>query len=64
MTDLQRFIDLYKSVGIDLKPEKIRDQYVIHLESGSNEKLEGYTFFYSNIYFDKNGKFLSQGFYE
>lgn len=33
-------------------------------DASSSEKFEGYEGFYSKITFDKDGKFLKQGFWE
>jgi hypothetical protein len=65
MSDLEKFIELYKSLGIELKPTQSRNKEItLHLEEGEHEKFQGYSNFYSDIVFDKNGKFLYQGFYE
>jgi hypothetical protein len=72
MTDLELFTRLYSELGIDLK--------VIHEKNGSktiymqvesddpeisiSEKFSGYTNCYSIVTFDKNSKFVSQGFFE
>jgi len=65
MSDLQKFIELYKSVGIELKPDvKINGDIYLHLEEGEHKKFKGYNMFFSEIIFDENGKFISQGFWE
>lgn len=73
MTDLQKFIELYKSIGIDLIVNKEENTQEIILFSeninGANnftysEKFEGYSSFYSIITFDLKGKFIKQGFWE
>jgi len=71
-TDLEKFIELYKSFGIDLKAHKIDDHQEIIMGSSeyypklisSSDKFDGYFGFYSDVYFDLNGKFIKQGFYE
>lgn len=72
MTDLEKFIALYAELGIKLEPkinEGTREdgyQY-LHLKAGwkqDKDDFDGYSGFYSNIYFDETGKFLSQGFWE
>lgn len=87
MTDLERFIELYRSLGIEcivnritidpqfngrsIKPE-IKERQAIHLggddyrdiKSTSSEKFDGYGGFFSNIEFDMDGNFISQGFWE
>ena len=75
MTDLQKFIDLYKSFGIELKPKEI--QYGIRRYPNAktvitmwaqpdeeNSDFDGYTSFHSDVIFDANGKFIKQGFWE
>lgn len=66
MTDLENFIALYKTFGIELKVEKAEDSsnQFIELRDGDHEKLEGYSGFFSDVEFDKDGKFLKQGFWE
>ena len=70
-TDLQRFLGLYKSFGIELKVEKcepsnpeVEEGFLVELKQGSHPKLKGYTWFFSTILFDKSGKFIEQGFWE
>jgi len=65
-TDLEKFIELYKSVGIELKPKDYdkKGSVFVVIEADDNEKTKGYFGFYTNIVFDKNGKFIEQGFYE
>ena len=71
-TDLQKFIDLYASFGIDLKEFeesgfiKIRlDQKYSDVKEGSKSiKFVGYGSSFSTIIFSKKGKFLRQGFWE
>lgn len=67
MRDLDRFIELYKSFGIELKPEKTAKGFKIELSGSAvdyNGKLDGYSMFFSDVEFDKDGKFLRQGFWE
>lgn len=70
--DLEKFIQLYKSVGIDLSQKK-NSEGNIYLTLGYNEddpmentsnKFGGYSGFYSIIIFDENGKFIKQEFFE
>ena len=64
-TDLQRFIALYKSVGIELEPEDFKDgSSSLVLEAGAHEKIDGYICFFTSIDFDKDGKFIEQRVYE
>jgi len=68
VTDLEKFIALYKELGIEIFPEpNIHNEYgaqVLHLESHSNDLFIGYPYFCSDIYFDEDGKFIQQGFWE
>jgi hypothetical protein len=72
MTDLEKFIELYKSLGIELEPENIpfcpltkeEEHICIRLIEGENDKFTGYSSFFSTVEFDKKGKFLNQGFWE
>lgn len=73
MTDLEKFVKLYKEFGIDCKVNNLNDNkgFVImlnyfgsHAEGTESKKLEGYNHFYSRVDFDENRKFVSQGFYE
>ena len=78
MTDLEKFIELYKSFGIDLKQEPFENDwggYVddekpvtgghrLELCEGDSDKFVGYTGFCSEVVFDKKGKFVRQGFWE
>ena len=75
MTDLERFVDLYKSFGINCNVNKEEDGFVIVLGENeyvgsrevkvtSGDKLGGYSNFFSTIRFDGDGKFLKQEFWE
>lgn len=64
MSDLDKFIALYKELGIELEPEHRENTIVLILAEGDNPKLIGYGSFYSEIEFDKNGEFNEQGFWE
>lgn len=76
MTDLERFIELYKSFGIDCKVNQINEEQVIFLgdydsydtypeyEKTRHVSLGGYGNFYSEVIFDKDGKYSRQNFYE
>jgi hypothetical protein len=72
-TDLENFIALYKSFGLDLETSEITSTSgtVIVLggygSEGDNTQPQltvGYSGFCSEIEFDKEGKFISQGFWE
>lgn len=70
MTDLDKFITLYAELGIELHPQKLGEHtyypnntgYVVELRAGSG--FEGYPGFVSLVYFDEQGKFMEQGFWE
>lgn len=67
-TDLEKFIELYKSVGIELEPV-VSDKYdaedygyqYIHLSNMLSKVCGGSA---SDIYFDESGKFIQQGIWE
>lgn len=68
-TDLERFVELYKSFGVELESEIInygegKKEIHIVIEAGSNEKIGGYNGFGTSVVFDLDGKFLGQGFWE
>lgn len=74
-TDLERFIELYKSFGIECKVNKTnKDQYILFVQQNDydkyenretrSEKFDGYYCFHSDITFDLDGKFIKQGFWE
>jgi len=73
MTDLEKFKKLYADFGIECTEYLDQNFYFINLNYNETEdidkstisnKLEGYSSFYSQIKFNKNGKFISQGFWE
>ena len=69
MTDLEKFIDTYKQLGIDVKTYEKNDKIMIDLngydeDSTKSDKFDGYSGFCSDLEFTKDGKFLRQGFWE
>ena len=72
MSDLDKFVELYKSVGVDVKVYplykreygNIETGYKITLEADANEKVGGYSGFFTTILFDNNGGFICQNIYE
>lgn len=65
MTDLERFIDMYKQFGIDLTYYTNKDGDIeIKLSPYDNDKFDGYCDFHSLIEFTTDGKFIKQGFWE
>ena len=68
-TDLEKFIELYQSVGIE--PDRFDNEdgsTGLTLFAGEDEKdsdkLDGYIGFHTEISFDTDGKFIKQGFWE
>jgi len=73
VSDVERFIELYKSFGIECVVNKESDFNFIHLcvsdfpfdeKSTLSDKIIGYSDFFSTVRFDKEGNFINQGFYE
>jgi CMP-2-keto-3-deoxyoctulosonic acid synthetase len=73
MTDLENFVNLYRSFGIECNVNIAKDgTRVIYFERSSipnvietvSDKFHGHTGFFSQITFDAKGKFISQGFWE
>lgn len=64
MSDLKKFIRLYKGFGITVNPIKtIPGQFVIVLREGEQPMFKGDKDHSSHIVFDKDGKFLLQDFW-
>lgn len=69
MTDMEKFVKLYKSVGIEVNPVYVTNDepdvsYEIILEAKTHVKLIGYTGFVTVLQFDRAGNFLQQGVWE
>lgn len=69
MTDLEKFIELYRSVGANIKVEHKNDTglqiiYLTTWDNYKNDLFDGYPGCYSTITFDKYGKFIIQGFWD
>ena len=64
MTDLEKFLELYRSVGIEPEIEKKGDWTDLRLESDEKGKILGYSGFFTVITFDENGRFKDQGIWE
>lgn len=77
MTDLEKFVDLYKALGIEcvvVLDEKCNSAILLgDYENGYgdaktvgtfSEKFTGYPGFYSQVLFDVDGNFISQSFTE
>jgi len=59
MSDLQKFIELYKSVGIELKPDvRINGNLCLVLDDDADKEFGGCSSFFSVILFNENGKFI------
>jgi hypothetical protein len=68
MTDLEKFIDLYKSLGIEITvyPGDEGEVY-FELFAGAfrgDPRLTGYGGFHTRVTFSADGKFMEQGFWE
>ena len=73
-TDLGKFVDLYKSFGIDCVVNKNDDDNTYEIKLGcefytddeltTSDKIDGYTGFYTLVVFDKDEKFIGQGVWE
>ena len=76
MKDIDKYIDLFKQTGVGYKvedfdaykneyDEEIEDEVTqaIVLNVGENN-IVGYSSFYTEILFDKDGKFIRIGLYE
>jgi len=63
MTDLQRFLELYRSFGIELKPVVDGPIIIIKMDS-EDEFFDGNPYHFSKVIFDRYGKFITQGFWE
>jgi len=69
VTHLEKFIALYKEFGVELTPEETDTGTEITLGADSYERervaaLDGYFGFFTKVIFDKQGNFVSQGFWE
>lgn len=75
MTDLEKFVALYREFGVACKvnPRDDGGSYIVFHESNAWgpedtdttwDKFDGYNGFYSKIEFDAEGKFVKQGFWE
>ena len=69
MTDLKKTIELYKGFDIDCKVNNTKEGFEITLggwedESTYSDKFDGYSGFYSTLFFHENEKFTKQGFWE
>ena len=64
--DLEKFFNLYKSVGIelqiDVRPDKDNPEIFLEMNQETSPLLSGYGDFGSEIVFDKYGKFVKQRF--
>jgi hypothetical protein len=65
MTDLEKFVALYKGFGIECKVmEKYGNKYILlggeSEDSTKSELFEGYYGTHSEVLFDKNGNFTGQ----
>lgn len=64
-TDMQNFINLYKSFGIKLNNpilNEVDGLFVIELDVTVDEKFSGVSYTKSEVYFSKSERFVSQAF--
>jgi len=77
MSDLEKFIELYISFGIELgeynenarhrmgiQREQDNNETYVYLEVDGHKMLDGYGGFYSVVTFNTDGSFKAQEFYE
>ncbi len=69
MTHYEKFVNLYREVGVELKEGRnlIRQNdggVSIIIETGDDPKISGYVGFVTEISFDSIGNFISQEIYE
>ena len=63
-SDMDRFVDLYKSFGVELYPCREDETIRIVIGEGMSNRFAGYNGFYTKVVFSLEGKFISQGFWE
>lgn len=66
MTDLEKLESLLKDWGVGFKrtkEENVSNEDVIRCSEGS-AKIDGYADFFTEFFFDKDGKFLRMGAWE
>jgi hypothetical protein len=63
MTDLDKFIELYRSVGVEPEIHRGFGQTTLRLEAQTQPKIEGYYGHETIITFNGDGKFLGQSFF-
>ena len=77
MTDIEKFINLYKSFGIEcfVNIDQDKEQFIILTQTDSyfpissakettSKKFTGYRYFHSVVIFSPDGEFLRQEFWE
>lgn len=74
MTDIQRYVELYRSFGIELTVRWTEDRSQQFLWFGhhntidkpfdEHKSFDGYSGFYTAVFFDRDGNYLSQEFME
>lgn len=70
LTDLERTIRFYASIGIEVKAsdvnmhDKMHEDKKIELEANVSSKTKGYNCFVNTMYFNDKGEFLYQDIYE
>lgn len=66
MTDLEKFKELYTSVGVDFKifGHHTTGNIQLRLKANITNKISGYHGFETELLFDEDGKFIEQNIYE
>ncbi|OBQ44443.1 MAG: hypothetical protein AN484_07110 [Aphanizomenon flos-aquae WA102] len=64
MTDLEKFKQLFESVGLPVNESNDGAQTELYLGSGESEAVKGYSMFFVIIIFDASGKFFEFGIWE
>lgn len=73
MTDLERFLSLYESFGLNLIPERSANSGYTYVAIGrprdyiacpEDIRIGGYSGCYTEVIFDSNGSFLAQNAWE
>jgi hypothetical protein len=66
MTDLERFKELFNSVGVEFEVTKTNEagDHLVSLEAGKQPKVDGYNGFAAVFMFDFEGKFRELGVWE
>ncbi len=67
MTDLEKFIELYRGIGVNLEAKNAPGEagvVVVKIQSKSSRNVLGYNGFFTELMFDLSGKFISHANWE